>query len=338
MAAYVTGRWPNLKILLIRVGRVGDMLMITPAVRALMDHYPEAEFHLLTGGDGQRVFKGFSPQLTTFLLHDRKALLAKLHLNKLLKQVRNEGYDSAFCFELNPTFAPFAQAARDGGHCIDTRPPQMHYVRRCLGVVERAIHKPLDGYWLTLPVADEARRKARAILADAGIDDQTFVIGMHPTYSGLKKAAWRRDMDSGRRWPTSAFAELARKLAAYGEQHGMDMRIIMDLMPEEAEIGAEIVRLSGGKVTMLTPPLDFQRYKATLQRMNILVTPDTGPMHIGGAVGTPLVALFGGTHPDDCGAYVLHERYEIVRSPSNLIADITPDQVFSACQRFLPLK
>jgi ADP-heptose:LPS heptosyltransferase len=336
MAAYVTGWWPILKILLIRVGRVGDMLMITPAVRALMDRYPDAEFHMLTGGDGQRVFKGFSPQLTTFLMHNRKALLAKLHLKKLLKQVQGEGYDGAFCFELNPTFAPFYQAARDGGYCVQLSASRRHYARLCLDVVERAVGAPVENYWLNLPVNDDARTKAHAILAEAGISDNTFVIGLHPTYSGLKKMAWRRNMDTGRRWPTASFAALANELAAYGELHKLDLRIIMDLMPEEAEIGNEIVQLSGGKVTMLTPPLDFQRYKATLQRMNILVTTDTGPMHIGGAVGTNLVALFGGTDPDDSGAYAPHERYEIVRSPSRLIADINPEQVLAACKRFLP--
>ena len=310
--------------------------MITPAVRALLDAYPEAEFHLLTGSDGQRVFKGFSERLTSFLLHDRKALLAKLNLNKLLKQVQAEGYDHAFCFELNPTFAPFYQAARDGGCCVDMSRPEEHYSRRCLDVVERAVNKSVEGYWLNLPVTDEARDKARAILAQVGISDDTFVVGMHPTYSGLKKMAWRRNMDRGRRWPTASFAELAKQLSTYAEQHDVNMRIIMDLMPEEAEVGGEIVSLSDGKVAMLTPPLDFQRYKATLERMNIFVTTDTGPMHIGGAVGTNLVALFGGTDPNDSGAYVPPEKYEIVQSPTKQIADITPQQVFEACQRFLP--
>lgn len=313
------------------------MLMITPAVKALLDHYPEAELHLLTSVDGQRVFKGFSPRLTTFLLHDRKALLAGLHLKRLLKQVQMAGYDSAFCFELNPSFAPFYQAARDGGHCINMGRPEAHYARRCLDVVEQAVNRPVEGYWLYLPVTEEARAKAREILTNAGIDDQTFVVGMHPTYSGLKKVAWRRNMDAGRRWPTTAFAELAKMLATYGEDHHLKLRIIMDLMPEEAAIGEEIVQLSDGKVAMLTPPLDFQRYKATLQRMNLLITTDTGPMHIGGAVGAPLVALFGGTHPEDSGAYVPADRYQIVQSPTKLIADITPAQVFVACQKFLPL-
>ncbi|MFC1747692.1 glycosyltransferase family 9 protein [Pseudomonadota bacterium] len=325
-----------MKILVIRVGRVGDMLMISPAVKALMDQYPEAEFHMLTSADGQRVFKGFSPRLTTFLLHDRKALLAKMHLKKQLKQVQEAAYDSAFCFELNPTFAPFYQSACDAGHCVDMSRPDAHYSRRCLDVVEKAVEQSLNEYWLYLPVTDEARQKAHGILSEVGINDETFVVGLHPTYSGLKKMAWRRSMDAGRRWPVESFAELAKQLAAHADKHGIDLRIIMDLMPEEADVGEEIVQLSGNKVTMLTPPLDFQRYKATLERMNIFVTTDTGPMHIGGAVGVNLVALFGGTDPNDSGAYVPQSRYQIVQSPTKLIADIQSQSVFDACQQFLP--
>jgi ADP-heptose:LPS heptosyltransferase len=214
--------------------------------------------------------------------------------------------------------------------------PELHYSRRCLDVVQRVVGPLSRDYWLNLPVSDEARVRAEAMLAEAGIDNSTFVIGLHPTYSGLKKVAWRRSMDSGRRWPTESFAALAKQFSAYAEQHNIKLRIIMDLMPEETDVGAEIVQLSGGKVSMLTPPLDFQRYKATLARMNIFITTDTGPMHIGGAVGTNLVALFGGTDPDDSGAYVPADRYQIVQSATAKISDITPQQVFEASKRFLP--
>jgi ADP-heptose:LPS heptosyltransferase len=114
------------------------------------------------------------------------------------------------------------------------------------------------------------------------------------------------------------------------------MRIIMDLMPDEAEIGEEIVRLSKGNVTLLALIPNFQRYKAVLERMNVLITTDTGPMHIAGAVGTRLVALFGITRPESSGAHVPHDRWIVLQSPSRQIADISPKQVFEAARSFLP--
>jgi hypothetical protein len=88
------------------------MLMITPALRALMDACPEAELHMLTSIDGQRVFKGFSAQLTIFLLHDRNSLFATLKLKRLLKLVQTTEYGSAYGFELNPSFCPARMSER----------------------------------------------------------------------------------------------------------------------------------------------------------------------------------------------------------------------------------
>jgi ADP-heptose:LPS heptosyltransferase len=245
------------------------------------------------------------------------------------------GYDHIFCFETNPTFKPFYTAARDGGHCIDKSRPEANYARRCLDVVARVIGKPLDNYWLNFPVSSDARMKSQDLLAEAGIDDKTFLVGMHPTYSGLKKMPWRRKTDTGRRWPVENFAQLALQLSEHGKKHHIHMRIILDLLPEEADIGNDIVRLSSGKVTLLTPRPDFQRYAATLERMDLLVTPDTGPMHIGGAVGTRLVALFANKDPGDCGAYVPPGHCAFVTSPTRKITDIHPNQVMAACRRFL---
>lgn len=325
-----------MKILAIRIGRVGDIVMVTPALRAIINAYPKAELHVLTSPDGKRVLKGFSPRMTKLIVHDRKSLLAIYHLRKVEEAMRQEGYERIFCFELNPRFSDLSRALSDNAFCIDYSNESAHYSRRCLDAVERSVGKPLQDYWINLTVTDEARRKARAILVEENINEDTFVIGLHPTYSGLKKVAWRRFKDAGRLWPARSFAELSKLIAAYANEKGLDIRIIMDLMPDEVAVGEEIVCLSDGAVVMLTPPLDFERYKATLERMNILVISNTGPMHIAGAVGTHVVAFFGDVPPTDSAAYVPEGRNVNILPPSKEIADITPQQAFEACRRFMP--
>jgi len=59
---------------------------------------------------------------------------------------------------------------------------------------------------------------------------------------------------------------------------------------------------------------DFERCKALLQRLAVLVTPDTGPMHFAAAVGTKVVALFSGWKASECGPFVPAERASIVRA------------------------
>lgn len=323
-----------MKILAIRIGRVGDIVMITPALSAITEAYPEAEIHVLTSPDGKRVLKDFSPQVTRLIVHDRKSLLAFYHVRKIEAALHQEKYDRVFCFELNPRFSDLSKRLTDNAFCIDYSNESAHYSRRCLEAVQRSVGEALKDYWITLPVTDEARVKARAILAAAGVTDNTFVIGLHPTYSGLKKVAWRRSKNAARLWPAQSFAELAKLIAAYGKNNNLDIRIIMDLMPDEVAVGEEIVRLSGGAVTMLTPPLDFERYKATLERMDILVISNTGPMHIAGAVGTHVVAFFGDVPPTDSAAYVAEGWNVNLMPPSKEIADITPQQAFDACKTF----
>lgn len=307
--------------------------MITPALRALLDSYPDAEFHLLTSPDGQRVLRHYSPRLTRFFVHRRSAWLAALQLRRLRGEIARTGYDRVFCFELNPTFTRLYAGLPLQAEAIDMGRPEAHYARRCLDVVSRATGRRYDDYWLNLPVTEPGRAKALAMLADHGIGADTFVVGFHPTYSGVKKATWRRNLADAKLWPPENFAALARLLTEYGAAHGLQLRIIMDLIPEEQAVGAGIVRLSEGRVTLMTPPPDFQRYVATLERMDLLVTPDTGPMHIAAAVGTRFAALFGGTRPEDCGPYVPDAQFRILQPPPGAqgIAAIAPERVFAAC-------
>jgi ADP-heptose:LPS heptosyltransferase len=322
-----------LKILVIRVGRAGDMMMITPALRALLDRYPNAEFHMLTSPDGQRVLKHYAAQLTRFLIYQRSAWLAGWHRRRLRSDIARGGYDRVFCFELKPSFTGLYADLPLQADAIDMSHPGAHYARRCLDVVSRATGDRYQDCWLNLPVTAPGRARALATLGEQGIGPETFVIGLHPTYSGMKKAPWRRHLADAKLWPPEHFAALARLLADYGAQRDLKLRIIMDLIPEERAIGEAIARLSNGQVTLMVPPPDFQRYVATLERMDLLVTPDTGPMHIAAAVGTRFAALFGGTRPEDCGPYVPDTQFRILQPPSGVqgIAAISPAQVFAAC-------
>jgi len=73
----------------------------------------------------------------------------------------------------------------------------------------------------------------------------------------------------------------------------------------------------------------------------LLVTPNTGPMHVAAAVGTPVVALFSGWSPAECGPFVPPERARTLRAedtaePGRGLAAISADAVFEACRAFLP--
>jgi ADP-heptose:LPS heptosyltransferase len=165
----------------------------------------------------------------------------------------------------------------------------MHYSERCLRLVQQSSGSATTG-WVTLPVRDEGRRRADALLRESGIDDRTCLVGFHTTSSAASAPFFRKREPRLRRlWPAQSYAQLARLLHQHARNAPFPLRIIIDVMPEERRLVEPVVKQSEGMITVISAPPDFERYKAILQRMDLLVTPDTGPMHIAAAVGTPLV-------------------------------------------------
>jgi heptosyltransferase I len=137
--------------------------------------------------------------------------------------------------------------------------------------------------WNLGPFPDEVERY-RGLLPS---DDR-------PT-AALVLASSRAEKD----WPAERYVALANRL-----RHDLGMRLVLVGAPSQRETAvAEVLR-----ATMDEPPLDLRawdlrRLVYLLGRVDVLVTPDTGPMHIGVALGTPTVAMMGYTNPARVGPY-----------------------------------
>lgn len=315
------------------------MVMITPALRALLSKHPNAEVHLLTSTDGRRVLQDFDARVTRMLIYERRGIGGVWRRCKVRRAVAAGGYSHIYCFETNPSYGALLSLSTAKKHFLVPPRAPVPYPELCLQLVAERLSEP---HWLWLPVSEPARDKARTMLASAGIDDSSFVVGLHPSFSHRGKFSLRAlDARHRKTWPLAAFAKLAILLTEYAAKAALRLRVMCDLLPQERPLGDALVAVSGGCVTLFTEPPDFARYKATIARMNLLVTPDTGPMHIAAGVGTPLVALFCGRDPRDCGPYTDPSRYTVLRAeemeqPELGLAAISPERVFEACRRFLP--
>ncbi|MCW9023526.1 MAG: glycosyltransferase family 9 protein [Gammaproteobacteria bacterium] len=316
--------------------------MITAALSAIFKCYPSAKVDVISGVDGKRVLKNYHPNLNFIYIYDRKDWLAFLKKKQLASEIEKNQYDLVFNFELNPSFQKFYNHTDAKSYELDRSEPELHYSQRCLNVVVRALGHDIAHEWAWLPVTEEARKKAQNLLKDSDITEDTFVIGIHPSFSGLKKASFRdKSQNYLREWSAGNFARTAVMLNEYIISNKLDCKIIMDLLPEERELGERIVKESNGAVILFTPEPDFERYKAMIERMDLLLVPNTGPMHIAAAVNTPIVALFSGLKVEDCGPFMPAEKFIALKSedcsqPELGISAITPEQVFSACKPFLP--
>ncbi len=135
-----------------------------------------------------------------------------------------------------------------------------------------------------LPLSDGALRRARAALGAAGLPDGSFV-ALSPG------SAFART----KRWPAERFASLADALAARGE------RAAVFVGPGEEDLGRSIAAGARSRPAVLGARLDPVELAAALSLARAAVTNDSGPMHLAGAVGTPVVALFGPTDPGRTG-------------------------------------
>lgn len=114
-----------------------------------------------------------------------------------------------------------------------------------------------------------------------------------------------------KRWGEDRYAELARRLISTGTA---DVVLVgtNDSMP----LHDRIVRGAGVRLLEAAGATDLAQLAALLKRSALLVTNDTGPMHLAAAVGTPVLALFGSTDPAVCGPRgagpirVLYEKVE----------------------------
>jgi heptosyltransferase II len=135
---------------------------------------------------------------------------------------------------------------------------------------------------------EEDRKWANRVLKDLGIPEGKPLIGMNPgaTY-GLAKC-----------WYPDRFGEVGKRLSEKWQA-----RVLLFGKEEERPIVHEILKHMGTKGIDLTGKTGLLQLAALMERCHLLVTNDTGTMHVATAVGTPVVAIFGSTPPLTTGPW-----------------------------------
>ena len=167
-----------------------------------------------------------------------------------------------------------------------------------------------------LPVTKEEEQEAERLLEP--LDRRRPVVALHP---GAR--------DPKRRWPAERFAALADQLwEAYGCQ------TVLTGVAEDAALSAAICGACHGPVLDLAGKTDIGCLAALLDRVDLLVTNDTGPSHVAWARGVPSVILFGPTDPARW-APLDGELHRPVVSPQRDLEQLDPSRVWLAVSEML---
>ncbi len=322
-----------MKILILRIGRLGDMVMILPAIQTINQRFPQAELFAVTSKDGKRLLPqvGIKPENICVYRH---ALFYRLQDTQKVKRFINHSFDMIYCFETKPRTQSWLPPQ---SLCLQKTLELEHYSLRCLKLVgETTPSFPKRAY---LPVLPQKEAHLKSLLLQQGITDKTLLIGFHPTYSGFNK--WGRSKEKAHRlWHWKNFVLLAQLISEYAVQSKLDIQIMMDLLPSERAWGEKIQQACPNIIHLLDWPADFQRYLCLIQRLDVLIASNTGIMHLAAALRTPLVALFSQLHPEDCGPFMAKDRFHVLRAedwqqPQRGLAAIPVEEVFLRLKQVL---
>jgi ADP-heptose:LPS heptosyltransferase len=272
------------KVLLIRLRRIGDIILTTPAVRALRTALPRAELVYVVEEPYRKLVEG-NPDIDRVVAVPKGA--SRREFLALARVLRKEGFDAVLDFHGGPRASLLAllsgakikagYAVKYRGFLYDVRVPRapkqgrIHSVANHVNLV-RALGVAVGEIpGLVLP-----RGRAPVL----GLQDRGPFVVLH--------------IGAGNRfryWGTDNLARLVRLL---GEAPGGRVALIGGAEDKAAE--AEILGKVPGTLSFVGA-LDLAETAELIRQSAVFVGPDSGPMHIAAAVGTPVVAWFGPTVP-----------------------------------------
>ena len=294
------------RVLCVRLDSLGDVLMATPAMRALRESRARRRITLLTSPAGAAIAR-LVPEVDDVIEYDAPWMKATSTRSTaeadraMLERLRLEKFDAAVVFTTYSQSAlpaalmcqladiPLRLAhARENPYQLLTewvREPEpehgvRHEVQRQLDLVATVGAATADER-LSLAVPPEARRRMLALLSERGVNLERAWAVLHPGATA-----------PSRRYAPAGYAEAARRLA---REDGL--QIVVTGSEDERALAEEVASGAGAGVQSLAGALDLSALVALISLAPLLISNNTGPAHIAAAVGTPVVDLYALTNP-----------------------------------------
>jgi lipopolysaccharide heptosyltransferase I len=329
---------PRDRLLLIRLGAVGDVLRTLPALHLIRRTFPSIHLTWIVEELSRELLLDH-PEIDQVITFPRRELrrtgLHPTHLpailRRLARDLRREQFSVAVDLQgsFKSALVAILSAAprRIGfapGHCremsflltnewVRLPSPWLNRVERNLRLVE-ALGARGDEINLVLPEKPEEGREADAILADLAPGGEAVVL-LSPGTSYRQRH---------KKWPPGHYARLAWLL-----KRSLGVVPVIAWGPGEQDLAGAIVDAARGSA-LLAPRVGLRLLAALLRRSALFIGADTGPMHIAWGVGCPVVALFG---PTDPRLNAPLGRSHVVLREGPAMALIAPEVVLEVAER-----
>lgn len=279
------------RILVIRLDRLGDVILSTPVLEALRRRFPHAFIAMMVRPVCREVVQG-NPSLNEVILYDKDGKHRSVRRTiRFAWRLRRCDFDTALI--LHPTtrshWIPWLAGIpvrvgydRKSGRLLTHRLPH----RKQEGAKHEAVYtlELLAPFGIVpatpkpfVPIHPAAATRVEEMLLASAVLPSRPLVAIHPSASCISK-----------RWETSRFAQVADRLI-------QERRVEVCLVAggADASFAAAVANAMRQPALNFAGRLSVGELAALLKRCRLLISNDSGPVHVAAAVGTPVVDLFG---------------------------------------------
>jgi len=317
------------KLLILRFGAIGDVVHSTGLFRSIKSKYPHVAIHYAA-------FKTPSlnisqdPDLEKVWVAEGKSYK---QLWALAKKLKNENFDAFINLQPGIRTRIFSLMLGMPRTVIYRKTFKLHAVENFWQTGKKLFKDIELDKNLKLYIKEEAKNKISGMLDKKG-KVVAFNMGVSPTRQG-------------RRWPQQSWAKLAKMFV-----ENCDAEIVLTGSTEDKEFSEALLSVSS-KVRSFCGKLSIEENTALLSLCDLVISGDTGPLHIATAVGTPAIGLYGaapvsrtGPYGENCRALfsqrscVPCNRRKCKYIKNNelytpCMEDIKPREVFDTAQKYI---
>ena len=278
------------RILIVRTDRMGDVILSTPVIRNLREAYPDSYIAFMCRPYTKEILEG-NPYLNEVIVYDKygkhKSFFSSLRFSLSLRKKR---FDLALV--LHPTnrahmvtfFAGIRVRAgwnRKMGFLLTHKLEhtkqlgEKHELEYTLDLL-RFLNIPVRYKDTFFPLRDKDRNYIKNAFLKYGVSDYDKLIIIHPSASCVSK-----------RWPQDYFIKLIELI-----RKEFGSRIAIVTSKDQAQYADRIIAKCAGLIDM-RGKVTLSQLGALLEKADIFVSNDSGPVHIAAALGTPVISIFG---------------------------------------------
>lgn len=268
------------RILVITLSNVGDIILTTPVIRALSKTFVGSRIDVMVGPRGKEIFEK-DPAVFKLIVYDKHLPVSQKR--RLQLKLKNLKYD--LVVDIRNTVFPLLIGPKYRTATVQRFPPRVVHMkeRHLYRLKFLGIDDPAEPSYIYIPKDDDDY--AVKLLAKAGGEGPLVVVN-----PGAKSHL--------KRWTAEGYAAVCDGLI-----DGCNASIALIGMTEDRETVDKVLAKMKrrDRVLDLVDKTNIRQLAAVLKRAKLLITNDSAPLHLGCAVGTKVLALFGPTDPKKYG-------------------------------------